>query len=689
MGVPGLWETINKVGKSTSLLHLAVTRGFENNDSRRRGYRLGIDASIWFHHALGSKGGENPELRNLFFRLIFLAKQPIIPLFMFDGRKRPRTKRGSNLGKSGSHPLVKDFKKLIEAFGMDWMEAPGEAEAELAHLNKQGYIDAVMTDDCDAFIFGAQVVLKNLSSNLSGNKSNPATNCEDKTDKLHTMLYRASDIATDSEVQLSRGGLILFALLSGGDYRKGVERIGKKIAHGLARCKFGDELLENYENMRTRRPEFNGFLQHWRARVNRELKENTKGFLPSRQSLTIPDNFPDLEVLEQYAFPLTSGSGRQNTTTNSLALHEKNHLSLAEIAGLCEKYFEWGYRDKIIERFRNLLWPCAVIRVLRHVALEADQQLQNAGHGRRNDMVIPLSLLKKFLKPKDKRLDIAAAFVNRGTAQTSSQYNDDDQIVLKIKRKRQHSSTDQLEEFYVEVSPVELVKLANSGIKGTRQEPDVRKQTKKAPPGANDMLSLWIPGSVLRVVYPSLVDEFEKEGRSHSRKGKGKAKAVNHEDITMDNEITENANTPARILQTRDNNRQPFDKTGSLEYEYETELDPWFIPSACWEVPFQRNVGRGFLFTFPNPNPDDKYTEDFVDDAVEVMCHSSEAIASTDVAMTHAERLADHILLKGGSASRKRKLSENSFALTHGGPTKRQMKTSNSQVLDALETLIL
>lgn len=34
-----------------------------------------------------------------------------------------------------------------------------EAEAELAFLNHAGCIDAIMTDDCDALIFGARTVI--------------------------------------------------------------------------------------------------------------------------------------------------------------------------------------------------------------------------------------------------------------------------------------------------------------------------------------------------------------------------------------------------------------------------------------------------------------------------------------------------------------------------------------------------
>jgi 5'-3' exonuclease len=40
------------------------------------------------------------------------------------------------------------------------MQAPGEAEAELASMNTHHIIDAVLTDDSDVFVFGAQTVLR-------------------------------------------------------------------------------------------------------------------------------------------------------------------------------------------------------------------------------------------------------------------------------------------------------------------------------------------------------------------------------------------------------------------------------------------------------------------------------------------------------------------------------------------------
>jgi Holliday junction resolvase YEN1 len=81
--------------------------------------RIGIDASIWFYHAAYGKEGENPELRTLFFRCARLLGKPFLPLFVFDGPKRPKVKRGKRIG-GKDHWLTSGMQRIIEAFGFEW-----------------------------------------------------------------------------------------------------------------------------------------------------------------------------------------------------------------------------------------------------------------------------------------------------------------------------------------------------------------------------------------------------------------------------------------------------------------------------------------------------------------------------------------------------------------------------------------
>lgn len=142
---------------------------------------------------------------------------PFLPIFVFDGPKRPKIKRGKVVG-GKEHWMVNSLRTILDAFGFECRTAPGEAEAELAYLNSIGIIDAILSDDVDCFIFGAHTVIRNSSSTLSGNKKHGAKNTDGKDDGQHVNIYRAMDLKSHKDIGLSQGGLILIALLRGGDY---------------------------------------------------------------------------------------------------------------------------------------------------------------------------------------------------------------------------------------------------------------------------------------------------------------------------------------------------------------------------------------------------------------------------------------------------------------------------------------
>ncbi|KAH0589309.1 hypothetical protein H2248_005071 [Termitomyces sp. 'cryptogamus'] len=180
---------------------------FEDNTSSKWAYRVGIDVS---------KEGENPQLCVLFFRLGRLAELPLMPLFVFDGRQRQKvecTHRGSKMGKSGSRPSSKKLKEMIEAFGMECREALDEAGAELAYLNSKGYIDAILTDDCDAFVFGGRTIIKHRI--LAQTRS----------------ILRSQSTSTDRIRDLTRGGLVLTKRSKVGEEE--MELCGGRCRHSL------------------------------------------------------------------------------------------------------------------------------------------------------------------------------------------------------------------------------------------------------------------------------------------------------------------------------------------------------------------------------------------------------------------------------------------------------------------------
>lgn len=55
--------------------------------------------------------------------------------------------------------------EMLECLGIPWVQAAGEAEAMCAYLNASGHVDGCLTNDGDAFLYGAQTVYRNFTMN--------------------------------------------------------------------------------------------------------------------------------------------------------------------------------------------------------------------------------------------------------------------------------------------------------------------------------------------------------------------------------------------------------------------------------------------------------------------------------------------------------------------------------------------
>ncbi|KAJ8424494.1 hypothetical protein Cgig2_006917 [Carnegiea gigantea] len=97
--------------------------------------------------------------------------------------------------------------ELLQMFGLPYIIAPMEAEAQCAYMELANLVDGVVTDDSDVFLFGARSVYKNIFD-----------------DRKYVETYFMKDI--ESELGLNREKLIRMALLLGSDYTEGVSGIG-------------------------------------------------------------------------------------------------------------------------------------------------------------------------------------------------------------------------------------------------------------------------------------------------------------------------------------------------------------------------------------------------------------------------------------------------------------------------------
>lgn len=357
------------------------------------------------------------------------------------------------------------------------------------------------------------------SSSLSGNRAHPVAGPSTKDDGNHAVIFRATEFKLP-EINLTHGGLILIALLSGGDYHQaGLSRCGPKVAHGLAKCGFGDSLLSAAHNLS--REGLQEYLINWKKDLAEELRTNSRGILGRRYNSlakSIPEEFPDIDILMSYANPITSeteGKARKIKAT------WERPLDLGRIANICELYFEWGVRHAIIKRFRTVIWPAAVFRFLRESALEKDPQ--KAGR----PPLPAMTHLSQNEPPSSSPATSTAASLSHLQIGGSPICQD---LILKICSTRNHDSTDGLLEYRLEVSPKPLVALVSAGIKdirppliadisssdSTANESD--KCVKKPPPDPASNLRVWIPASIVRAAMPPLIDSFEESVKQKATK---------------------------------------------------------------------------------------------------------------------------------------------------------------------------
>ncbi|XP_057980559.1 flap endonuclease GEN-like 1 [Malania oleifera] len=217
-----------------------------------RDKRIAVDLSFWIvqHETAVKAAARHPHLRLTFFRTINLfSKFGAFPVFVVDGTPSPlksqariaRFLRASGVDLS-SLPLagegvsverngafmkcVQECVELLELLGMPVLKAKGEAEALCAQLNSEGHVDACITADSDAFLFGAKCVIKSLHPN-----------CREPIE-----CYHISDI--EAGLGLKRKQLIAISLMVGVDHDlNGVQGIGLDTALRFVRNFDEDEIL--------------------------------------------------------------------------------------------------------------------------------------------------------------------------------------------------------------------------------------------------------------------------------------------------------------------------------------------------------------------------------------------------------------------------------------------------------------
>ncbi|GAD96789.1 rad2-like endonuclease [Paecilomyces variotii No. 5] len=492
MGIPGLINAIGP-GDRIALSRLAVT----HLERTSRPIRIAVDISIWLFQVQSGRGGTNPELRTLFYRLLKFLALPVHPLFVYDGRHKPPFKRGKAVGgrSYGSAPIIGLSKTLIDLFRFPRHDAPGEAEAECARLQKAGVVDAVMSNDVDALMFGSSLTVMNFSKEKSSG-TGAAT---------HITCYRTcEEEGMPKNVPLDSDAMVLFALLSGGDYLpSGVPKCGSKLAAEIARAGFGSDLLDI---LRSGDADAEARLGEWRARLQYELDENESGYFQTKhKAVKIPETFPDKEILSYYANPVVSSDEELEVLRRRLADAWDHEIDALELRMFASDFLDWKYRSGARKIVRCLAEPLVSYRL----------RLQK-----------PATVLQGY-----------GSFVPNTTVPTAQ----------RVYKSRTHWSTDGMPQLQMDMVPIDVVgldleaeepnpPLLQQEVQGSEDvidEEDGDSEAEAQPQGSQrpakfynpyEPMKIWVLETLAEIGTPGVVDAWRREQLAKTTVPKKKAK---------------------------------------------------------------------------------------------------------------------------------------------------------------------
>lgn len=187
---------------------------------------------------------------------------------------RSQQKRDRRDADEVTQVMISECQQLLTLFGLPYITAPMEAEAQCAELVSLGLVDGIITDDSDIFLFGGTRVYKNMFNQSK-----------------FVECYLTSDM--EKEYALHRKKLISFAHLLGSDYTEGIPGIGPVTAL---------EILTEFSGLEE--------FRDWWTQVQTGMDMSTgnhssfyKKFRKNASKIFLPPSFPDARVEEAYLKP--------------------------------------------------------------------------------------------------------------------------------------------------------------------------------------------------------------------------------------------------------------------------------------------------------------------------------------------------------------------------------------------------
>lgn len=179
--------------------------------------------------------------------------------------------------------MAKEIQFMLRLFGLPYITAPMEAEAQCAELMALKLADGIITDDSDVFLFGGTFIYKNMFNN-----------------KKYVECYKLSDLQHD--LGMDRTKLVQLAYLLGSDYTEGLEGVGPVLAMEILSHFPGDDGLVK-------------FREWWlKVQMGKDTTKDTYDSTLKRLKKTLRNkvhldlNWPDANVIDAYFEPTVDSS---------------------------------------------------------------------------------------------------------------------------------------------------------------------------------------------------------------------------------------------------------------------------------------------------------------------------------------------------------------------------------------------
>ncbi|MFZ2071750.1 MAG: flap endonuclease-1 [Halobacteriota archaeon] len=203
-----------------------------------------------------SAGRTTSHLSGLIYRTTNLMENGIKPIFVFDGKPsllkakviKARSERRNaarrkweeaevpaealkyaKASASVNATIVEEAKKLLTYMGIPYVQAISEGEAQAAYMVAKGDAKLVSSQDYDSLLFGAPLMIRNLSAPRR---------------KVRLELLDLNEL--EKKQGITREEFVDIAILVGTDFNEGVKGIGAKTALKLIQRHHSiEELIAN------------------------------------------------------------------------------------------------------------------------------------------------------------------------------------------------------------------------------------------------------------------------------------------------------------------------------------------------------------------------------------------------------------------------------------------------------------